>query len=204
MIDLDAMRKCRRVTWKLARQNLALLDHYFWLRSSRTDRYRFLKTYLDTRSEPPRRSAGLPGRSKTRRGSGRNGCGGGGAGGAGRRTSTSRSFAGRSPGAWPRAIWIRLKSSPCWTTRTCRSSGRGATLLKNSRTTTVAETTMLVRGQPDAVIYKRFNRKKWLDPLFTLFRPSARMAVVAGRAGPRQPRHPDASEPRRTCRGGDH
>ncbi len=52
MIDLDAMRKCRRVTWKLARQNLALLDHYFWLRSSRTDRFRFLKTYLDTRSEP--------------------------------------------------------------------------------------------------------------------------------------------------------
>ena len=53
MIDLDALRKSRRVTWKLARQNLALLDHFFWLRSSRTDRYRFLKTYLRNRSEPP-------------------------------------------------------------------------------------------------------------------------------------------------------
>ena len=31
---------------------------------------------------------------------------------------------------------------------------------------------MLVRGRPTAVIYKRFNRKKWLDPLLTLFRPS--------------------------------
>ena len=31
---------------------------------------------------------------------------------------------------------------------------------------------MVVRGCPTAVIYKRFNRKKWLDPLLTLFRPS--------------------------------
>ena len=53
MIDLDALRTSRRVTWKLARQNLALLDHFFWLRSSRTDRYRFLKTYLRNRSEKP-------------------------------------------------------------------------------------------------------------------------------------------------------
>jgi hypothetical protein len=44
--------------------------------------------------------------------------------------------------------------------------------LKDSRTTTVAETTMLVRGRPLPVIYKRFNRKKWLDPLLNLFRPS--------------------------------
>ena len=31
---------------------------------------------------------------------------------------------------------------------------------------------MIVRGQPTAVIYKRFNRKKWLDPLLNLIRPS--------------------------------
>ena len=30
---------------------------------------------------------------------------------------------------------------------------------------------MLVRGQPTQVIFKRFNRKKWMDPLLTLFRP---------------------------------
>ncbi len=48
----------------------------------------------------------------------------------------------------------------------------GATLLKDSRTTRVAETTMTVRGRPTAVIYKRFNRKKWLDPILNLFRPS--------------------------------
>src|SRR5947209_4856046 len=47
-----------------------------------------------------------------------------------------------------------------------------ATLLKDSRTTRVAEVTMTVRGRPTPVIYKRFNRKKWLDPLLNLFRPS--------------------------------
>jgi serine/threonine protein kinase len=31
---------------------------------------------------------------------------------------------------------------------------------------------MVVCGRPTEVIYKRFNRKKWLDPLLTLFRPS--------------------------------
>src|SRR5262249_5618731 len=45
-------------------------------------------------------------------------------------------------------------------------------MIKNSRTSTVAEITMVVAGVPTRVIYKRFNRKKWLDPLFTLFRPS--------------------------------
>ena len=45
-------------------------------------------------------------------------------------------------------------------------------MLKNSRTSTVAETTMLVAGQPTRVIYKRFNRKKWIDPWLNLVRPS--------------------------------
>ena len=49
--------------------------------------------------------------------------------------------------------------------------GRSTIILKDSRTTTVAEMTMTVRGQPTQVIYKRFNRKKWIDPLLTLFRP---------------------------------
>jgi hypothetical protein len=31
---------------------------------------------------------------------------------------------------------------------------------------------MEIGGQPRRVIYKRFNRKKWLDPLLALFRPS--------------------------------
>ena len=45
-------------------------------------------------------------------------------------------------------------------------------MLKDSRTATVAATTMTVNGQTVPVVYKRFHRKKWLDPLYTYFRPS--------------------------------
>ena len=40
------------VDWKAARQNLALLNHYFWVRSSRTDRLRFLEHYRRHRRGP--------------------------------------------------------------------------------------------------------------------------------------------------------
>ena len=171
MIDLDAMRKCRRVTWKLARQNLALLDHYFWLRSSRTDRYRFLKTYLDTRTDPPPEVGPF----------------------ARRIEDATRLWAERLWRRWGRRCrstnkYFEVYRGPltrCVASRDLDASEigplleepdrpfaqPGATLLKNSRTTSVVETTMLVRGQPTQVIYKRFNRKKWLDPFFTLFRP---------------------------------
>jgi tRNA A-37 threonylcarbamoyl transferase component Bud32 len=171
MIDLDALRG-RRVTWKVAQQNLALLNHFFWSRSSRTDRCRFLKTYLENRSEPP---------------------------GDVRRLAHGIE---RSTRTWAERLWRRwgrrcrstnkyfqvFTGEACWCVasrdldpaevqpllddpdRPFRS--RVTHLLKDSRTTTVAETTMNVRGQPTPVIYKRFNRKKWLDPLLTLFRPS--------------------------------
>jgi tRNA A-37 threonylcarbamoyl transferase component Bud32 len=172
MIDLDAMRKCRRVTWKLARQNLALLDHFFWLRSSRTDRYRFFKAYVQNRSEQPpdvrRFGSQVEDTTRTwaerlwRR--------------WGRRCRASNKYFEVFPGdlSWCVAARDldqgevqRLLDDP---DRPFRDSG--AIVLKDSRTTTVAETTMMVEGRPTQVIYKRFNRKKWLDPLLTVFRPS--------------------------------
>jgi tRNA A-37 threonylcarbamoyl transferase component Bud32 len=172
MIDLDALRKTRRVTWKLARQNLALLDHFFWLRSSRTDRHRFLKAYLRNRSEAP---------SNLRQ--------------FGRRIEdTTRIWAERLWRRWGQRCRSSNKyfevyadrTSWCVASRDVDSSeihsllddpdrpfrAPGTAILKDSRTTTVAETTMVASGRPIAVIYKRFNRKKWLDPLLTLFRPS--------------------------------
>lgn len=172
MIDLDALRTSRRMTWKLARQNLALLDHYFWLRSSRTDRYRFLKAYLRNRSEQPEKVRGF----------------------AHLIEDTTRLWAERLWQRWGRRCRSSNKyfeiypgsTSWCVASRDLDPSEvqpllddpdlpfrrSGTTVLKDSRTTTVAETTMMVRGRPTQVIYKRFNRKKWLDPLLTLFRPS--------------------------------
>jgi len=53
--------------------------------------------------------------------------------------------------------------------------------LKQSRTTTVVEQTLAVRGRPTPIIYKRFNHKKKFEWLWTLARPSR--AWRAWRAG---------------------
>jgi tRNA A-37 threonylcarbamoyl transferase component Bud32 len=172
MIDLDALRKTRRVTWKLARQNLALLDHFFWVRSSRTDRFRFLKAYLDARSQPPpdvgrfarqiEDATRLWAERLWRR--------------WGRRCRTSNKYFEVFPGATSWGVASR-DLDPSEVHRLMEDPDRpfesaGTTIVKDSRTTRVAETTMTVAGKPTSVIYKRFNRKKRLDPLLSLFRPS--------------------------------
>ncbi len=171
MIDLDALR-ARRITRPVTQKNLALLNHYFWLRSARTDRYRFLKAYLEARKEPPDDpkafSRGIE--------------------------DATRSWAERLWRRWGRRCrrsnkyFRRYRGQHAWSIasreldqREVRALlldpdepfGRPETIIiKRSRTTTVAETTMTVRGQRVPVIYKRFNRKKWLDPVLTYFRPS--------------------------------
>jgi tRNA A-37 threonylcarbamoyl transferase component Bud32 len=172
MIDLDALRRSRDVSWKLAQQNLALLNHFFWLRSSRTDRYRFMKSYLAARNETPTDVIGVARRieNSTRMWAERLWQR------WGRRCRTTNkyfeTFANRS--AWGVAsrdldpeLMRALLDDPDMPFR-----AQGSTILKNSRTTTVAETTMLVNRRPTAVIYKRFNRKKLLDPFLAFFRPS--------------------------------
>ena len=47
-----------------------------------------------------------------------------------------------------------------------------ARLIKDSRTTTVAEMSMTVRGRPAQVIYKRFKPKKAVEWLLNIFRPT--------------------------------
>jgi tRNA A-37 threonylcarbamoyl transferase component Bud32 len=172
MIDLDALRVTRRLSWGDARRNLALLNHYFWIRSDRTDRQRFLRRYLDARqtSPPdPRRFAVEIERD-------------------------TREWAERLWRRWGRRChrsnkyFKKYKGELAWSvaSRDLRQAEVRALLvdpdapfrrpdtvvIKDSRTTTVAETTMTVAGAPMRVIYKRFNRKKWLDPVLTWFRPS--------------------------------
>jgi tRNA A-37 threonylcarbamoyl transferase component Bud32 len=172
MIDLDALRIARRLGWDAAEQNLALLNHYFWLRSDRTDRSRFLRSYLRARrSDPPDRKAFARGIELA-----------------------TRSWAEKLWRRWGKRClrtnkyFKKLCGKHAWSVAS-RDLDReevralladpdapfrrdGTIVLKDSRTATVAETTMTVRGAPVRVIYKRFNRKKWLDPLLTYFRPS--------------------------------
>jgi tRNA A-37 threonylcarbamoyl transferase component Bud32 len=172
MIDLDALRTNSRLSWARAERNLALLDHYFWLRSNRSDRHRFLKAYLENRSEQvadARRFAeGIENSTRAwaerlwRR--------------WGRRCrSTNKYFhVFEGPASWSVAARDldpseveSLLADPDGPFRRMET-----VVLKNSRTSTVAETTMRVGGQPMRVVYKRFNRKKWIDPWLNLVRPS--------------------------------
>ncbi|MGC8638254.1 MAG: lipopolysaccharide kinase InaA family protein [Isosphaeraceae bacterium] len=172
MIDLDALRQGSRLSWTAAQRNLALLDHYFWLRSSRTDRGRFLKAYLANRTEP------TPDVRQFARGI----------------EESTRAWAERLWRRWGRRCrstnkyFQKYKGEQTWGVAV-RDLDAGeiaalladpdapfadprSTLIKNSRTSTVAEAMMLVGGAPTRVVYKRFNRKKWIDPWLNLFRPS--------------------------------
>jgi tRNA A-37 threonylcarbamoyl transferase component Bud32 len=172
MIDLDALRVCRRLSWRDAQQNLALLNHYFWLRSDRADRHRFLQRYLQVRQAAP------PDPKEFARGI----------------ETATRSWAERLWRRWGRRCtksnkyFRKYRGKHAWAVASRSLDQRemrlllrdpdapfraeGTVMLKDSRTATVAETTFTVNGQAVRVIYKRFNRKKWLDPLLTYFRPS--------------------------------
>jgi len=172
MIDLDALRFRRDLKWRDAEANLALLNHYFWLRCGRTDRMRFLQAYLAQRKTAPPDVAQF----------------------AQAIESATRAWAEKLWRRWGRRCrrtnkyFKRFRNSHCWAVAsrdidhaTVKAlliepdspfSQPGTVMLKDSRTTTVAEVDLKVLGHRTRVIYKRFNRKKFLDPIYTLFRPS--------------------------------
>jgi serine/threonine protein kinase len=172
MIDLDALRFRRNVDWASARHNLAQLNHGFRWRTTRTDRLRFLRAYLAERAAAAPMAAPFARSIEDatsrwaerlwRR--------------WGRRCHGSNKYfhTRKIPGAW--AVGSRaLDASTIDSLLSDPDAifGQSATrVLKDSRTTTVAETVLPVYGKPTPVIYKRFNRKKRLDPWLALFRPS--------------------------------
>lgn len=172
MIDLDALRVCRNLRWPDALHNLALLNHYFWLRSDRSDRRRFVVAYLKARkTSPPDVRAFTRGIE-----------------------IETRSWAEKMWRRWGRRCHRTNKYFKKFSAKharmvAARNLSRGqarallaapdapfaaddAVILKDGRTSRTAEVTMIVDGRPERVIYKRFHRKKWLDPLYTYFRPS--------------------------------
>lgn len=172
-IHFDARSLSKPLTWPESRRNLALLNHYFWLRSERSDRYRFLRTYLQAREAPApppvlEFARGIEDATREwaerlwRR--------------WGKRCQKSNKYFTTASG--PRTWSVASRELDSATLRDLLQDPdapfrqEGTILLKHSRTTTVAETTMIVGGQPTRVIYKRFNKKKWIDPFLTYFRPS--------------------------------
>ena len=178
MIDLDALRVARRLSWSDVRENLALLNHYFWSRCNRSDRYRFLHAYLKARREPSAPGARGLSRDIER---------------------STRAWAERLWRRWGRRCWSKNKYfnihrrpgtwavasrdldaasiEPIVADPEALFALEGTTILKDSRTALVAEGTLMVKGRPTRVIYKRFNPKKPLESLLNLVRTSR-----AGRA----------------------
>ncbi len=173
VIDLDALRMTTKLSWGDVRENLALLNHYFWSRCNRSDRYRFLHAYLKARRE-----AAAPGPRKLARAIER----------------ATRAWAERLWRRWGRRCWGRNKyfathrggkgraiasrdlDPACVEAILADPEGPirhpGSVILKDSRTALVAEATLTVKGRPTRVIYKRFNPKKTLETLLNLVRPS--------------------------------
>ncbi len=173
VIDLDALRQIRNLGWADVRENLALLNHYFWSRCNRADRYRFLQAYLKARKEPGAPSLRLLARAIEK---------------------STRVWAERLWRRWGRRCWGRNKYF--FTDQTGRAKAiasreldpstvrrllddpealiqaEGAVILKDSRTALVAETTIIVKGRATRVIIKRFNSKKPLEGLLNWVRCS--------------------------------
>jgi tRNA A-37 threonylcarbamoyl transferase component Bud32 len=176
LIDLHAVHLGGLVSWAASRANLIVMNRWFILRASRTDRLRFWGAYHRSRPElieEGPRAAELARelerltwasnldfwRSRDRRS-----------------LATNRYFecvhsetvVGHAVRDLDRNAVAALLSDPDEPFRR-----PGVQLLKDSRSSTVAELDMVVNGTVKRVIYKRFRITAWSDSWVALVRPSA-------------------------------
>src|SRR5262249_40641064 len=64
LIDLHAVRVNQRLDWQASRDNLVILNHWFMVRASRTDRLRFWRAYYDMRQRLGDSVTGASGHSR--------------------------------------------------------------------------------------------------------------------------------------------
>ena len=172
LLDVHAVRIGRPLAWVDARANLVLLNRWFQLRASRTDRLRFWRAYRDARrtiSPPPDAARDIERRtaaSNLRFWAGR----------VGRCVGKNRHF--RRLKAGPVRGWA-VRDLPEEFLREFLADPDGAfqrlgvRLLKDSRTSTVAAFTIPAPDGPRPVVLKRVNIRKWHEPFKNLLRPSA-------------------------------
>jgi tRNA A-37 threonylcarbamoyl transferase component Bud32 len=184
LIDLHAVQVGQPLTWRVSRENLILLNRWFALRASRTDRLRFWRAYCRARVR-----AGHPWPETTPTP-------------AAGRQATREAARDLEQGTWLSNLrfWRRRD-------RRCLASNRyyqrfqtgtvagcavrdldsgalarlvadpdalfrepGVRLLKDSRSSTVAEFDLVVNGVVRRVIYKRFRVTSASDPWLSLVR----------------------------------
>lgn len=183
LIDLHAVHFGPPLTWSETRENLTLFNRWFQLRGTRTHRWRFWRAYTHARTtlELNRDSAKLAreledatirsnnhfwtdrqARHLTNNRDSKRVTG-----------SAAKGYAVRS---FDLALLKRWLSNPDAIFRE-----PGITLLKDSRTSTVARTVATIDGQEQPIIIKRFRLKGRLPWVKNLLRPSpARRSWVIG------------------------
>jgi hypothetical protein len=182
VIDLHDVDMGPPLDWRTSRSNLILLNRWFIMRVSRTDRARFWQSYCEHRITPclpgsiledPSKRAGLIARDLERR-----------------TWSSNRQFwRGRDRRCLVTNRYyrhVRGRNTAGYATTDLDAAAlavlladpdepfrrAGAVILKDSRSSTVVELEMTVGGKPRRVIYKRFRVTARSDPWTALFRPS--------------------------------
>jgi hypothetical protein len=175
VIDLHPVRLGRPLGWRASRKNLIVLNRWFSMRVSRSDRLRFWRAYWRARNlgegDPSRRDdqgdelerrtwqANLAfWKHRDRRCLGNN---------RSFRRVHSAVAAGHAVTDVNAAALEALLADPDEPFRR-----PGVTLLKDSRSSTVAEFDLPVNGSMRRVIYKRFRVTSWSDPWAALVRRS--------------------------------
>jgi tRNA A-37 threonylcarbamoyl transferase component Bud32 len=168
LIDLHAVRIGGSLSWRARRANLILLNRWFLLRCTRTDRLRFWRAYEATSNAPPNAIADLERATlqsnlrlwdKIDR----------------RCVENNRYFrrvraagiAGHAVAELSPEVLAALLADPDAPFE--RSDG---IILKRSPSSTVIEFDLPAPEGPRRVVYKRFAATRWSDPWTALFRPA--------------------------------
>ncbi len=177
LIDLYAVCLVAPLDWPGSRDNLVVLNRWFMLRTTRSDRLRCWRAYREARAFPVgSRLNGPEGREAARdlehrtltsnlrfwRGKDRRCLGGN----RWFRRVRSGVAAGHAAADLDPAVLAPLLADPDEPFRR-----PGIIVLKDSRSSTVIEFDLPVGGAPRRVIYKRFAVTRWTDPWAALFRP---------------------------------
>lgn len=176
LLDLHAIRVGRPLSWVASRTNLVLYNRWFAMRASRADRLRFWQSYHRARITLPIPKPGESvnqARDLERRTLGSNL--GFWAGRERRCLGTNRYFHRVAYGPYrgfavrdlPDSVVAGLLADP-----DAMFSRPGTVVLKDSRSSTVAEFVIRSPGGRQPVVLKRMNVRRWTEPVKNLFRRS--------------------------------
>ena len=172
LMDLHAIRFRKSLSWNECRENLVLLNRFFQLRATRTDRLRFWRSYVQHQhgqiTDPDRKAREIENataRSNLRFWANR----------TARYIGKNREFL---PIRGPGVSGFALRRCPAEVTAFCLTNPDrlftepGGRLLKDSPSSTVVERVLETCTGPITIIAKRFRARSFLQQLKNRFRPS--------------------------------